>query len=1161
MRIETGSRLVTFMVAVLSAFSAATLVFAERSVEERRQAQQMHFETMRAIAQLTSSGDELTAAARYYAASGDERYRNRFLAEIEVAARDDAIRRLRTLLGDDADADEMALISTAKDNSDALVDLERRAFALAERGERSAAVELLLGDEFRARQAVVSGPLDLAASQVEKRQRDAIARLSERADRAAALAWATMAANVLAMLIVLLGFYRRRVVRPLAHITRQLKQLLAGRRDVRFIGAQTAGQAIEIAELARTLDHYQQLAIKLDAQSEQLRLAELEQRAIVDSATSGIALIKERHIVRANRQLHEIFGWPPGQIVSQPTRVWSTDQDAWVMQEEALYEPLWRGETSTQELQLRRRDGSTFWTRISGRAVDAANRSQGSVWIIDDITREHEAIEAMRRARALAEEAARMKSEFLANMSHEIRTPMNAIVGMAYLALRASPTPRLRDYLKKIQASAQLLLGIINDILDLSKIDAGKMIVEHTEFDLEQVLDNVTNLISERAAAKGLELIIDVADGVPGSLLGDPLRLGQVLINYANNAVKFTEHGEIEISVRVEQAGDDDVVLRFAVRDTGIGLTPEQCGRLFRNFEQADSSTTRKYGGTGLGLVIAKQLAELMGGSVGVDSTLGHGSTFWFSARLGRGKGAAKRLAPAPELRGTNILVADDSDTAREVIGEMLRSMAFRVTTVASGRQAIAEIERALTSGDPYALALLDWQMPEIDGIGTARRIRQLARQPLPALVMVSAYGRDELFRAAEAVGIVDVLIKPLTASLLFDTVTRALGMPAASAATAATAATADETPPAALAASSQEAQLPTIAGARVLVVEDNDINQDVAIELLKGADLIVDLAENGLVALEKVREQHYDAVLMDVQMPEMDGLTATREIRRDAALRTLPIIAMTANAMHGDREQCLAAGMQDHVAKPIDPDELWRALLRWIPPRHAADAAPDQPVAGAEATEAAGLPAQIDGVDLAQGRQRVLGNEALYVTLLRKFVAGQSDAMQRVADALAAGDKASARRLAHTLKGTAATIGAKAVDNAAARLEAAIAADDPPETLETLRQEAGLLLARLLAALRSALPAPAAPTTPSASSDSSAPSAGAVDEQGYRTIAARLAAALADDDSEASDLFADHAELLRGRLGERYAALEQAMRNFDFDQALATLEAALAEH
>lgn len=1134
MKIEAGSRFVTLVVVLLSAISIVTLLFSERSNEHRRQAQLNHFETKQAIQQLIKGNETLTNAARYYVASGEKHYRDEFQAELEIASRDGAIERLHQLLG--GSADEMALIRNAKENSDALVAFEKLAMTTAEKGSRDAALAMLLGTTYRVKQAIVSAALEMVSGPLEMRQQSEIARLSARADVAANIAWATMAINVMGMLLVLLGFYRQRVVRPLSRITHQAQQLLAGQRTVRFVGPQTAGDAVEIVELARTLDNYQKVAIELDAQSEELRLANAEQRAIVDSATSGIALIKYRVIRRGNRKLEEIFGWPSGEIIGQSTRIWYADDATWSAQENILYEPIWRGETSKHEMEFLRRDGSRFWTRIVGRAVDVNDQSKGSVWIVDDITIEHAAIEEMRKARALAEDAVRMKSDFLANMSHEIRTPMNAIIGMAYLALKTDPTPRQRDYLKKIQASSQLLLGIINDILDLSKIEAGKMIVEHTDFALEQVLDNVTNLIAERAASKGLELIIDVAEDVPANLIGDPLRLEQVLVNYANNAVKFTDHGEIEICVAVLQTLEDDVLLRFSVRDTGIGLTEEQRGRLFKSFEQADTSTTRKYGGTGLGLAIAKQLAELMGGEVGVDSEIGRGSTFWFTARLRRGAEKAKRLQPNPELRGRRLLVVDDSDTAREVIGDMLRGMSFRVDTVSSGADAVAAVARAAAIGEPYEVVFLDWQMPEVDGIATAGQIRQLSLEYPPRLVIISAYGRDELFKSAEAAGIEDVLIKPLSASSLFDTVMRSLG------------AVLDVIPTPVVAASTIESQLKSIAGARILLVEDNDMNQQVATELLEDAGFVVDLAENGQVALEKVQQADYEVVLMDMQMPVMDGVTATREIRKLPQFRNLPIVAMTANAMQGDKEKCLEAGMQDHVAKPIEPDDLWRALLKWVKPKTFLSAVIPEKTIAASSASVGELPEAIAGVDMTLGLKRAIGKKVLYLSILRKFMEGQAAAPAQIVAALDAVDWQSAERIAHTLKGTAANIGAREIQELASRLEASIAAREARSVLDARLDEVSSSLALTINALRESLP----------SDETRAPLA-AIDPRQLKTLASRLATLLADDDSEASDLLAEHADIFRTAFGDHYKKIDEYVRNFDFEAALTALQTAIA--
>lgn len=1133
MRIETGSRVVTLLVALLSAFSIGTYLFSNRALETLRHAEQRHHELAQAIYAYGQNSDLLTTAARTYIVTGNEFFRRTFNARLDAGWPISLIERLREMLGENTD--EISLLETARENSEALIVLEKEAMLKSEHGDRDGAIAQILGPEHRVRETITTDLVTQILRQIDARERQEATRLTEQSELAGKISWATMAINVAGMLGVLLGFYRNKVVRPLLSITRQTRLLLTGKRNISFIGTQATKEAEEILELAKTLEDYQRVSAERDAQQEQLRVASAEQKAIVDSATSGIAQIKDRVIERANRQLHTIIGWDPWELVGQTTRVWYPDDAMWQNDEESLYEPVWRGETSTREMEMARRDGSRFWARLTGRAVDANDRSRGSVWIIDDITVEHAAIEEMQKARALAEEAARMKSDFLANMSHEIRTPMNAIIGTAYLALKTNPSARQRDYLKKIQASSQILLGIINDILDLSKIEAGKLVVERTDFELQQVLDSVTNLVAEKAAGKGLELIVNVAGDVPAPLVGDPLRLGQVLTNYVNNAVKFTEHGEIEISVAVDHAKGNDLLLRFAVRDTGIGLTDEQKNRLFQNFEQADTSTTRKYGGTGLGLSIAKQLAELMGGAVGVDSEFGKGSTFWFTARLGRGRRKRGRPLLNPAMRGCRVLLADDSDTAREVIGEMLRSLTFDVTAVASGDAAIAEITRADTAGERYEVALLDWRMADLDGIATAAKIRALNLEKPPRLVIISAYGRDELFQTAEAAGIENVLIKPLSPSLLFDTIVN-------QGATEHEEAT--EEPPT---ASEIETRLASIAGARVLLVEDNDMNQQMATELLGSVGLDVELAENGRIAVEKVQAQAFDIVLMDMQMPEMDGITATREIRKQPQYAELPIVAMTANAMEGDREKCLAAGMQDHVAKPIDPDTLWRALLRWIKPRAGLPAGTPTASSPDAREKAEWTPPTIVGIDTAQGLKRAVGKGSLYLAMLRKFLDGQAAVPEQLKSALDADDWPLAERLAHTLKGTAGNIGASAIQEAAAKLEAAIAAHTDRQEIDASLADLKRPLDETIAALRAALPAEASVN------------AAATDPAEVRQQIARLAELLADDDAEASELLVAHANLFQAAFGKDYASIADAIARFDFEKALAALHAARA--
>ena len=545
-----------------------------------------------------------------------------------------------------------------------------------------------------------------------------------------------------------------------------------------------------------------------------------------------------------------------------------------------------------------------------------------------DIDSRKAAERAIQAAQAELEKANDAKSAFLANMSHEIRTPMNAVLGLSHLALKTDPSPRQRDYLIKIRNSGQHLLGIINEILDFSKIEAGKLTVENIEFDLDKVLENVSNLISEKASEKGLELVFDIEPSVVSSRLrGDPLRLGQILINFCNNAVKFTEAGEIVIRAQVLDVLEDSQVVKFSVCDTGIGMTDAQMERLFQAFEQADTSTTRKYGGTGLGLAISKRLAELMDGNVGVTSELGKGSTFWFTARLGKGAAAPRPNLLRSDLRGRRVLIIDDNSPARAVLSNMLTNMTFSADEAASGEEGIEMVRQAVKRGEPYEIVFVDWQMPSLDGIETSKRILALPDLAIsPHLVMVTAYGREDVLKQAEKNGLENVLIKPVTSSTLFDTIVGVLRAD-------------QETNGLVEVAPSFE--IARTRGTRVLLVEDNEINQEVAIGLLEDAAIHVDLAENGEIAVRMSRQNDYDVVLMDMQMPVMDGIEATREIRSDPRLRNLPIIAMTANAMATDREKCLDAGMNDHIGKPIDPDQLFSVLLRWAE-RRDVDARPE---------------------------------------------------------------------------------------------------------------------------------------------------------------------------------------------------------------------------
>ncbi|MDJ0857227.1 MAG: PAS domain S-box protein, partial [Desulfobacterales bacterium] len=684
-------------------------------------------------------------------------------------------------------------------------------------------------------------------------------------------------------------------------------------------------------------------------------------------------------------------------------------------------------------------DGGIYINATASLLYDTAGNVTGAIESLRDITASKRLQEEILQAKQAADEANKAKSDFLANMSHEIRTPMNAVIGMAHLALKTDLTAKQRDYVSKIQSSANSLLGIINDILDFSKIEAGKLDMEAVDFNLEDVLANLGNLVTVKAAEKAdLEVLFSTGVDVPRFLVGDPLRLGQVLLNLVNNAVKFTETGEIVVSTILESRQADHVLLRFTVSDTGIGISPEQQAKLFQSFSQADTSTTRKYGGTGLGLAISQRLVQMMGGAIRVESEAGAGSRFIFTARFELGaEKAKKQFVPHADLRGMKVLVVDDNATSRNIFREMLESFSFKVGQAASGAEGLSELEGAPPDA-PYELVIMDWKMPQMDGIETARRIKtHRALATIPAVVMATAYGREEVMRQAEEAGLEGFLIKPVNASVLFDTILQARSPEIGDAGEP------DVRP-------AEEAQgVARLAGARVLVVEDNAINQQVAKEILEGAGIAVSLADDGRAGVEAVARGDFDAVLMDIQMPVMDGHAAARAIRENPRFSDLPIIAMTAHAMTGDAEKSLAAGMNGHVTKPIDPDHLFDALLQWIDPQRLAGERTAAPGSGREVavTPEDDLPAHLPGFALDTGLRRLRGNRRLYRKLIVDFALKCQGAAADIRQALVDGDLEACHQLVHGLKGAAGNLAAERLQAAAQDLEALVkGADVPPE-------------------------------------------------------------------------------------------------------------------
>ena len=620
---------------------------------------------------------------------------------------------------------------------------------------------------------------------------------------------------------------------------------------------------------------------------------------------------------------------------------------------------------------------------------------------------------ALAKAKGEAEQANRFKSYFLANMSHEIRTPMNAIMGFSYLVLQTKLTTRQYHYMDKIHASSQALLGVINDILDFSRIEAGKLEVENVSFSLDEVYENLANIIMIKAEDKGLELTFHHDPDVPDNLIGDPLRLGQVLINLASNAIKFTEQGGVLVRVDKERQEGDRVWLHFSVSDTGIGIPEEQIARLFDAFTQLDDSTTRRYGGSGLGLSICRHLVQLMGGDITAYSVPGEGSEFTFCLPFTLDKDVAHELTPDADLHGLRVLVVDDDPSVREILAERLTSFTFDVSTAVNATEAFQMLEKADCKKLPFKLVLMDWRMPDINGVEAGRRIKHGGELlHVPAVILVTAYGREEVMRKAEAAGLDGFLIKPVSPSTLFDTVIRVLG-------------------------GTLEDGVGVVHGisgigylqGHLLLVEDNTINQQVAREILEGMGLEVEIVCNGREALEAVQGHDYDLVLMDIQMPEMDGYEATRQIRSESRLQQLPIIAMTAHTMSGERERCLEAGMNEHVPKPIDPLLLFNTLSRWLKP---SGMAPER----VTDDEYVALPERLPGIDLRWGLERIGSNKGLFLKLLGEFAANHGNALDLVSQQLTEGDFDSARRELHTLKGVAGNIGALILQREAAKFE-----------------------------------------------------------------------------------------------------------------------------